>query len=451
MAIGVINLETGRRSNPLPPFIATRCLRANVDRGLGRRNAGIRAHCRLRLRAAARAGCADARRTPRFGPPYDSWPLQWRNRPPARAGPAGAAAAGRPDGCQRHAGDGRAAFGDAARPAARSKSCWCGRSRTGGGRSLFKPARQAVPGRRFALAASDGTLECTVVSREGPAVTVEFDRTFDPATVGSVPLPPYIRGYSGDPERYQTVYGRDPRSAAAPTAGLHFTAGLLAELEATGVERAAVTLEVGPGTFKPVTVDDPREHGLHAEHVTVGVEAAAAIRRARDEGRRVVAIGTTVIRTLEHVARERGGIEPYEGWTSLRILPGDEFRVVDAMVTNFHLPRSTLLMLVCAFAGPQTSLRRMRRRWPAVTGSTVSAMRCWSREWPSGPRRRPRWQPLPAVPARPPGGQWKGLGVLPVPAVGHRPAVPEVPAAAGHRVHGVRPRGRAPTGQHGPE
>jgi len=216
---------------------------------------------------------------------------------------------------------------------------------------LFKPARQAVPGRRFALAASDGTLECTVVSREGPTVTVEFGRTFDPATVGRVPLPPYIRGYSGDPERYQTVYGRDPRSAAAPTAGLHFTAGLLAELEATGVERAAVTLEVGPGTFKPVTADDPREHGLHAEHVTVGVEAAAAIRRARDEGRRVVAIGTTVVRTLEHVARERGGIEPYEGWTSLRILPGDEFRVVDALVTNFHLPRSTLLMLVCAFAG----------------------------------------------------------------------------------------------------
>lgn len=216
---------------------------------------------------------------------------------------------------------------------------------------LFRPARRALPGRRFVFDAHGEPLGATVAGRASETVILDFDRPFDPATVGSVPLPPYIHGFHGDSERYQTVYSREARSAAAPTAGLHFTPGLLERLEARGIQRAAVTLDVGPGTFRPVTVDDPREHQLHAEHVTVPTATADAINRAKAEGRRVVAVGTTVVRTLEHVARERGSIEPYEGWTSLRILPGDPFHVVDVLMTNFHLPRSTLLMLVCAFGG----------------------------------------------------------------------------------------------------
>ncbi|MEO9254070.1 MAG: tRNA preQ1(34) S-adenosylmethionine ribosyltransferase-isomerase QueA, partial [Tepidiformaceae bacterium] len=196
--------------------------------------------------------------------------------------------------------------------------------------------------------------------REEGVVLLEFERPFDPATVGSVPLPPYIKEYHGDAERYQTVYSRDPRSAAAPTAGLHFTRELFERLSDRGVERAAVTLDVGPGTFKPVTVDDPHDHNLHSEHVSLPQPTAEAITRAKAEHRRIVAVGTTVVRTLEHVARERGAVEPYEGWTGLRILPGDSFSVVDVLITNFHLPRSTLLMLVSALAGTDFVLAAYR-------------------------------------------------------------------------------------------
>jgi len=226
--------------------------------------------------------------------------------------------------------------------------------------ALFRPARQAVPGRGFRFATAGGELGATVVSRGEGVVVLDFDRPFDPGTVGSVPLPPYITEYTGDPERYQTVYSRDPRSAAAPTAGLHFTEQLLDELSATGIEHVAVTLEVGPGTFKPVTVEDPRDHHLHPEHVTVPAATATRIREAKAEGRRVIAIGTTVVRTLEHVARECGAVAPFDGWTSLRILPDDSFRVVDGIITNFHLPRSTLLMLICAFAGTEFVLDAYR-------------------------------------------------------------------------------------------
>ncbi|MEX0782697.1 MAG: tRNA preQ1(34) S-adenosylmethionine ribosyltransferase-isomerase QueA [Dehalococcoidia bacterium] len=226
--------------------------------------------------------------------------------------------------------------------------------------TLFRPAKAAVEGRRFVFQGADGELGAVSTRRRDDVVELEFERAFDPATVGRVPLPPYIKGYEGDPERYQTVYAREARSAAAPTAGLHFTPELLARLEGMGVGRAAVTLEVGPGTFKPVTVDDPREHALHAEHVTVSREAAEAVRAAKADGRRVVAVGTTVVRTLEHVARERGQVEEYAGWTSLKILPGDEFLVVDGLITNFHLPRSTLLMLVCAFAGKELVMEAYR-------------------------------------------------------------------------------------------
>jgi S-adenosylmethionine:tRNA ribosyltransferase-isomerase len=217
--------------------------------------------------------------------------------------------------------------------------------------TLFRPARQATPGRRFVFGIQGESVGATVVERREGVVVLEFDEAFDPATAGTVPLPPYIKEYRGDPDRYQTVYSRDARSAAAPTAGLHFTPALIETLAARGIEHTAVTLEVGPGTFKPVTVEDPREHHLHAEHVTVPADAAAAIMQAKREGRRVVAVGTTVVRTLEHAWRETGSVSAYDGWTTLRILPGDEFHVVDALITNFHLPRSTLLMLVCALAG----------------------------------------------------------------------------------------------------
>lgn len=226
--------------------------------------------------------------------------------------------------------------------------------------ALFRPAKRAIPGRRFVFATSAGELGATAAGREDDTVLLDFDRPFDPATVGSVPLPPYIHGYKGDPERYQTVYSREARSAAAPTAGLHFTPDLLDRLAERGIERMAVTLEVGPGTFKPVTVADPREHQLHAEHVTITPATAAAVALAKQSERRIVAVGTTVVRTLEHVARERGRVEPYLGATSLRILPGDAFRVVDVLMTNFHLPRSTLLMLVCAFGGTEFVLHAYR-------------------------------------------------------------------------------------------
>jgi len=226
---------------------------------------------------------------------------------------------------------------------------------------LFRPARQATIGRSFIFDATDGPLGATVVARAPGSVALEFDREFDPAAVGSVPLPPYIKGYLGDPERYQTVYSREPRSAAAPTAGLHFTPALFQSLSAQGIERTAVTLEVGPGTFKPVDVDDPRDHPLHAEHVTLPSETAARVAATKAAGRRIVAVGTTVVRTLEHVSREGGSIKAYDGWTSLKILPGDAFFVVDVLITNFHLPRSTLLMLVCAFAGQEFVLNAYRQ------------------------------------------------------------------------------------------
>lgn len=215
--------------------------------------------------------------------------------------------------------------------------------------ALLRPARSAAPGRGYRLEAAAGPLTATVVRREDEVVTVTLDRPVDPATAGAVPLPPYIHGYDGDPERYQTIYAREPRSAAAPTAGLHFTPALFERLDAAGIERAFLTLEVGPGTFTPVRTEDPSRHVLPPERYRLPPATAGAIRAARAEGRRVVATGTTVVRTLEHAFAGSAGAA--EGETALFIRPGHEFRAVDALLTNFHLPRSTLLMLVSAFAG----------------------------------------------------------------------------------------------------
>lgn len=175
---------------------------------------------------------------------------------------------------------------------------------------------------------------------------------------GHVPLPPYIDrdDQPGDRERYQTVYARTSGSVAAPTAGLHFTAELLDRLRARGVERTAVSLHVGIGTFRPVETDDPESHEMHAELYHVPEAAARAVADARRRGGRVWAVGTTVVRTLETVADGAGGIRAGSGSTDLFIRPPYDFRVVDALVTNFHLPRSTLLMLVSAFAGRRAVL-----------------------------------------------------------------------------------------------
>ncbi|MGD9933177.1 MAG: tRNA preQ1(34) S-adenosylmethionine ribosyltransferase-isomerase QueA [Dehalococcoidia bacterium] len=216
---------------------------------------------------------------------------------------------------------------------------------------LFRPARRAIEGRTFVFTVAGVESVARVVARDGARVTLQFDRPIDAERAGVVPLPPYITEYRGPAERYQTVYAREPRSAAAPTAGLHFTDELFERLRVAGVVRAAVTLDVGAGTFVPVAADDPREHVMHSEHITVPAATADAIHRAQATGGRVVAVGTTVVRTLEHVAAETGGPGAYDGRTALKILPGHEFRAVDVMITNFHLPRSTLLMLVSAFAG----------------------------------------------------------------------------------------------------
>ncbi len=180
---------------------------------------------------------------------------------------------------------------------------------------------------------------------------------------GHTPLPPYIHTPLQDPERYQTVYARLPGSAAAPTAGLHFTADLLARLQDRGIHFCSITLHVGLDTFAPVSEDSPAQHKIHTEWCSLSPEAAESINQTRESGGRVIAVGTTGVRTLESAARnsENGSpIGSYTGNTDLFILPGYEFRIVDAMITNFHLPRSTLIMLVSAFAGRERVLSAYR-------------------------------------------------------------------------------------------
>lgn len=192
---------------------------------------------------------------------------------------------------------------------------------------------------------------------DGARRCVRFAEPIEPylPTVGQVPLPPYIHEKLSDPERYQTIYARESGSAAAPTAGLHFTARLLDELQAQGINVATVTLHVGLDTFAPVTEADPKEHKIHSEWCDLPQATADAIRRARGTGGRVVAVGTTSVRTIESAAGENG-ILPYSGDTNLYIIPGYRFKVVDALITNFHLPKSTLIMLISAFAGRERVL-----------------------------------------------------------------------------------------------
>ncbi len=230
--------------------------------------------------------------------------------------------------------------------------------------ALVRPGSKLKPGRRVVV--SD-ELEVAIVDGlpgGGRLVRLETPLAVDDALerYGHVPLPPYLEREDEplDRERYQTVYARVPGSVAAPTAGLHFTPELLERLEDEGVELARLTLHVGPGTFRPVETDRVREHEMHREAWEVPESAAAAVQRTRDRGGRVWAVGTTVVRTMETVGDGEGLIRAGRGETELFISPGFRFQVVDALVTNFHLPRSTLLMLVAAFAGYETTMAAYR-------------------------------------------------------------------------------------------
>jgi len=229
--------------------------------------------------------------------------------------------------------------------------------------AMVRPGRHLRPGQRVTVdddlsvvveseaLAADGRRQVRLLSRRRD-VAAGLERC------GHTPLPPYIRRPDRplDRERYQTVYAREAGSIAAPTAGLHFTAALLARLRERGIETAEVVLHVGPGTFRPVTAERVEDHVVEPEPFSVPKETAVAVAAARARGGRVVAVGTTTVRVLETVARAEGGIEAREGEAGLVIVPGFAFRVVDALVTNFHLPRSSLLLLVAAFAGRERVL-----------------------------------------------------------------------------------------------
>jgi S-adenosylmethionine:tRNA ribosyltransferase-isomerase len=220
--------------------------------------------------------------------------------------------------------------------------------------TLCKPGRKAKPGAEFIF--GDGLMRATVkeVKDDGNRI-VEFEcddnfyTTLD--KIGQMPLPPYITEKLDDKERYQTVYSNELGSAAAPTAGLHFTTELMDRIQAKGIKIGYVTLHVGLGTFRPVKVDDVTKHKMHSEHYEIPQETVDIINETKKKGKRVIAVGTTSCRTLESVATEYGEIKACDGWTDIFIYPGYDFKVLDGLITNFHLPESTLIMLVSAFAG----------------------------------------------------------------------------------------------------
>ncbi len=223
--------------------------------------------------------------------------------------------------------------------------------------AFARPARRLRPGDTVLF---DGDFSALVEAREGPEVSLAFDRGGAALARalerhGAMPLPPYMGRAADERDRrdYQTVYAREEGAVAAPTAGLHFTDGLLRAIEARGVVRRFVTLHVGAGTFLPVTADDTADHTMHAETGTIAPDVAGTINRSRAAGGRIVAVGTTVVRLLESAARADGTVRPFAGEVDLFIEPGYRFKAVDLMLTNFHLPRSTLFMLVCAFAGTE--------------------------------------------------------------------------------------------------
>lgn len=229
--------------------------------------------------------------------------------------------------------------------------------------TLVKPGKKARPGERIIF--GDGLLVGTVVEPTdfgGRVIDFTYEGVFENLLdrLGQMPLPPYIHAQLSDPERYQTVYAREWGSAAAPTAGLHFTPELLERLKAQGVEIHKITLHVGLGTFRPVEVEDPTQHKMHSEFYSVSPEAAEGINAVRRRGGRLVTVGTTSVRTLETASQPDGTVVPGSGWTDIFIYPGYRFKVVDSLITNFHLPKSTLLMLVSALAGRELIMKAYR-------------------------------------------------------------------------------------------
>jgi S-adenosylmethionine:tRNA ribosyltransferase-isomerase len=245
-----------------------------------------------------------------------------------------------------------------------------GRKATGGGvellllrrldnalwEALVRPGKRVNIGTRLELTGGAGkakvTAEITGLGEQGVKV-IRFSDEEQLMQLGRVPLPPYIHQPLANAERYQTVYARSPGSAAAPTAGLHFTPRLLEQIKEKGVKLLFVTLHIGLDTFRPVREEDPQKHPIHREYGIITPEVADELSRAKKDGRRIICAGTTTVRLVEAAAQDDNPdrIGPFEGWVSLLALPGYRFRVTDAMITNFHLPRSTLLMMVAAFAG----------------------------------------------------------------------------------------------------
>jgi S-adenosylmethionine:tRNA ribosyltransferase-isomerase len=234
-------------------------------------------------------------------------------------------------------------------------------------RAFARPAKRLALGERIrfgetseSMACLLGALDATVIAKEEGEVTLAFDLTGPAldeaiATLGQMPLPPYIGSRRAtdaqDARDYQTIFAEPPGAVAAPTAGLHFTPNLIAKVEARGIALHRLTLHVGAGTFLPVKVEDTRDHRMHAEWGTLSAQTAHALNATRANGGRLIAVGTTALRLLESAADENGTLHPFSGETSIFIEPGYRFRAVDALLTNFHLPRSTLFMLVSAFAG----------------------------------------------------------------------------------------------------
>lgn len=219
---------------------------------------------------------------------------------------------------------------------------------------LVRPGKKAPAGTRIIF--GDGLLEALVVDKTaygGRVLEFCFNGIFAEILeqVGQMPLPPYIKKPLADQHRYQTIYARQAGSAAAPTAGFHFTPELLAQIRQMGVLVVPVVLHVGLGTFRPVKVNDIREHHMHAEYYEISEQAAQLINETKSSKRRLIAVGTTTTRCLESAAGEDGRVCPGAGWTEIFIYPGYRFKVVEGLITNFHLPRSTLLMMVCALAG----------------------------------------------------------------------------------------------------
>ena len=224
--------------------------------------------------------------------------------------------------------------------------------------TLARPGRRLKAGARVELG-EGSIIEAQVIEKkETGTVIVSFPDEEALEKAGTVPLPPYIHTPLANPERYQTVYAQEKGSVAAPTAGLHFTPELMNSLHGKGVRFVFVTLHLGLDSFRPVQVDDPDEHIIHKEYGELTPEVAGELNQAKAEGRRVICVGTSAVRMLEYAAQgSEGGVKPFTGWVDLFIRPGHRFKMVDALITNFHLPRSTLLMLVSAFVGRELVLQ----------------------------------------------------------------------------------------------